>query len=308
VRYPVHNKGVALITAVLVTAIIVIAAVGMAAEQQLELRRTSNIIEGDRAYLFALGVESWAAQILTQDRQNSQIDYLGQDWATVLPPITVEGAVIIGHLEDAQGRFNLNDLVKAGKASPLDVERFRRLLSLVGANPNLSDAVVDWIDPDSEVTYPNGAEDEEYMSQTIPYRAANRMMISASELLLIKGFTAQAYQALAPYVIALPARTSINVNTADKVVLMALIPDISEGDLETLLTTRQNGAFANVSAFAQQKVLAGRNVEMQGLSVASDYFLLDALSRYGHGQVHIFSLLARKDNETRVIWRAQGTY
>ena len=169
-----RSKGVALITAVLITAAIAIAAVAMAAQQTLDTRRTANIIDGDRSYVFALGVESWAMQILMRDRRNNQTDNLHEDWALRLPPITVEGAVVTGHIEDMQGRFNLNNLVKDDKVSPLDMQRFQRLLTVLGFDPNLADAVVDWIDTDSDVTQPAGAEDPQYLRATVPYRAANR--------------------------------------------------------------------------------------------------------------------------------------
>jgi general secretion pathway protein K len=310
-RYSVSQtqRGVALITAVLITAVIAIAAVAMAAQQTLDVRRTANIIDSDRAYVFALGVESWAQQVLMRDRRNSQTDSLGEDWALHLPPITVEGAVVAGHIEDMQGRFNLNNLIdKNGKASSLDVQRFQQLLTVTGLDPSLSDAVVDWIDPDSDTTQPDGAEDAEYMRATVPYRAANRLFTSPSELMLVKGFTAENYQKLAPYVTALPVRTSINVNTAPKEVLMALANGITDSDAEQLMDARGDKGYTTLGDFLQQQVLAGRGIKQDGLSVASDYFLLDAATQFGDGQTHLFSIMARSPTGVETILRGQGAY
>lgn len=307
-RYSARQKseGVALITAVLITAVIAIAAVAMAAQQSLDVRRTANIIDGDRSYVFALGVESWAQQMLVRDRRANQIDSLGEDWALHLPPITVEGAVVTGHIEDMQGRFNLNNLIKDAKASSLDVQRFQRLLALAGLDPNLVDAVVDWIDPDADTTQPDGAEDAEYMRADVPYRAADRLFASPSELRLVKGFTADMALKLAPYVTVLPVRTAINVNTAPKEVLMALADGITEGDAQQLIDARGDKGFANIDAFLQHQALAGRGVNKEGLSVASDYFLLDADTQFGHGRTHLFSVMARDANGVRTIARGQG--
>lgn len=303
------TKGVALITAVLITAVIAIAAVAMAAQQTLDVRRTANIIDSDRSYVFALGVESWAQQMLLHDRRNSQIDYLGEDWALHLPPITVEGAVVTGHIEDIQGRFNLNNLIdNNGKASPLDMQRFKQLLTVTDLNPNLADAVVDWIDPDSDTTQPDGAEDEEYMRADIPYRAANRLFASPSELLLVKGFTSDNYKKLAPYITALPTRTTINVNTAPKEVLMALANGISDSDVQQLLDARSDKGFANLDAFMQHQALAARGLNRDGLSVASEYFLLDAATQFGRGQTHLYSVLARSPAGVNTILRGQGAF
>jgi general secretion pathway protein K len=303
-----RNQGVALITAVLITAAIAIAAVAMAAQQTLDVRRTANIINGDRSYVFALGVESWAMQILLRDRRANQTDNLHEDWALQLPPISVEGAVVTGHIEDMQGRFNLNNLVKDGKASPLDMQRFQRLLTILGLDPDLADAVVDWIDPDSDVTQPAGAEDPQYLRADVPYRAANRPFVSPSELLLVQGFSADVYQKIEPFVSALPVRTSINVNTASKEVIMALADNITDDDAQQLIDGRGDTGYASLAAFLENKALAGRGVKQDGLSVATDYFLLDAATKFDRAQTHLYSLLARSDSGVNVVYRGQGAF
>jgi general secretion pathway protein K len=303
-----RNRGVALITAVLITAAIAIASVAMAARQTLDLRRTANIINGDRSYVFALGVESWAMQILMRDRRDNSTDSLKEDWALQLPPIAVEGAVVTGHIEDMQGRFNLNNLIKDGKVSPLDMERFQRLLTIVGVDPGLADAVVDWIDPDSDVTQPGGAEDPQYLRADVPYRAANRPFASPSELLLVQGFTEEIYQKIGPFICALPVRTTINVNTTAKEVLMALADNISEDDAQQLIDGRGDKGYADLAAFLQHKALAGRGVKQEGLSVATDYFLLDAATTFDRARTHLYSLLARSNTAVNVVYRGQGAY
>lgn len=297
-----------MITAVLITATIAIAAVAMAARQTLDVRRTSNIINGDRSYVFALGVESWAMQILMRDKRDNRTDSLKEDWALRLPPISVEGAVVTGHIEDMQGRFNLNNLLKDNKVSPLDMQRFQRLLMIVGLDPALADAVVDWIDPDSDVTQPAGAEDPQYLRADIPYRAANRPFVSASELLLVQGFTAEAYKTLQPFVAALPVRTTINVNTAPKEVLMALADNINENDAQQLIDGRGDKGYDSLNVFVQHKVLAGRGVTEEGLSVATDFFLLDAATKFDRAQTHLYSLLARGNTGVNVVYRGQGAF
>ena len=303
-----HNQGVALITAVLITAAIAIAAVAMASQQTLDVRRTANIIDGDRSYVFALGVESWAMQILMRDRRDNQTDNLQEDWAQQLPPITVEGAVVTGHIEDMQGRFNLNNLMKEDKVSPLDMQRFQRLLTILGIDPGLADAVVDWIDPDGDVTQPAGAEDPQYLRADVPYRAANRPFVSPSELLLVQGFTAEVYRNIESYVCALPVRSSINVNTAPKELLMALADNITEEDAQQLIDGRGDKGYASVDVFVGDKALAGRGVQPEGLSVATDYFLLDAATKFDRAQTHLYSLLARSNSGINVVYRGQGAF
>ena len=81
-----RQRGVALITALLIVALATIAAVAMASRQQLDVRRTANILDGDQAFFYALGVESWARRILVRDQRDGQIDHPGEDWAQLSTP------------------------------------------------------------------------------------------------------------------------------------------------------------------------------------------------------------------------------
>ena len=144
--------------AMLITAVAAIAAAAMASRQHLDIRRSANLMANDQAYLFALGVESWATQVLARDAGGGQVDHLQEDWAVVLPPITVEGAVLTGHIEDMQGRYNLNNLVDKGTVSANDLQNFQRLLQALDIDPVLAQAVADWIDTDVQPEFPDGAE------------------------------------------------------------------------------------------------------------------------------------------------------
>ena len=131
--------------------------------------------------------------------------------------------IIGGHIEDLQGRFNLNSLVVAGKQEAKAVERFRRLLLALELDSDLALVVVDWLDADLEPGYPGGAEDDRYMSRERPYRSANGPMFSPSELLLLEGMDAEMYEKLRPHDVTLPSGIKLNVNNATASVLMSLV-------------------------------------------------------------------------------------
>lgn len=303
------QSGVALITALLVTAIVVVIAVSMASRQQLDIRRSANVLEGDQAYLFALGVESWALAVLAQDGRDNKSDNLGEAWATMLPPIDVEGGKVAGRLEDMQARFNLNSLVNGGTPSRSNMLRFERLLRALQLDPVLAQAVVDWIDPDSERISLDGAEDADYLLRTPPYRAANAPLASVSELRLIKGFTAEAVTRLAPFVAALPTHiVNININTARPEVLMVLADNLSKTDAEGMVRDRGLKGYPNIQQFTDSPMVKSRNIRQEGTSVSSDYFLLDAAAQYGRGQTQLYSLIERitTDGKVRVVMRGQG--
>lgn len=301
------QRGVALITVMLVVALATIAAVAMASRQQIDIRRTENTLNAGQAYHFALGAERWALQILTRDRRQGEIDHLGEDWAQELPPLPIEGGSIEGRIVDLQGLFNLNSLLAEGEAGRLAQERFQRLLVALEIQPELMQAVLDWIDPDLEPRFPGGAEDTYYLGLTPAYRAANQPMASPSELRQVQGVTPAVYERLAPYITALPTATSINVNTAPAGVLMSLADGIGFEEAQALVEARPENGFTSVDQFLALDVFAGQGVSAEGLGVASQYFLLSATARLDRLRVPILSVVQRgQTGRGMVLQRTEG--
>ena len=303
------QRGVALITAVLVVALATTAAVAMVSRQQVDIRRTGNLLEMEQALLYAQGAEDWAGQILKQDRVDGQGDHLGEDWATVLPPLPVEGGQISGMIEDMQGRFNLTNLLNNGEPSAADLTRFRNLLLALELDPDLSNALIDWMDADDQVRYPGGAEDGIYLNRERPYRSANRPMVSASELRLVEGFDEEAVSRLLPHVVSLPARSGLNINTAGATVLRCLSDRLGQQDAEQLVEQRGDEGWASIQDFLGEDALDGLEVQEAGLTKESDFFMVYATVLMGRARLNSFSLLQRNgQGETTTIMRAQGSY
>ena len=199
VSSPQGQRGVALMTAILIVALATILATQIGFDSALEQRRTGAILSLDQAYLIGLGAEAWAASYLKKDLDDgSKQDYPAERWATPIPPIPVEGGEVEGLVEDLQGRFNLNNLVTAeGAQNPEAMRQFRNLLSMLDLEAKWADVLADWLDPDTQPT-PDGAEDNVYTSQTPPYRAANGPITSVSELLALPDFGVDATRSSSP--------------------------------------------------------------------------------------------------------------
>ncbi|MCK5717333.1 MAG: type II secretion system minor pseudopilin GspK [Thiomargarita sp.] len=292
------NKGVALITALLIVALATITAVAITTRQQLDIHRTANIINGEQAYMYALGGEEWVKQILLDD--NNAIDSFQDNWAISMPALPITGGSIQGQVEDLQGRFNLNNLVDA---QPEDMAMFARLLQILELPPMSAQVVVDWIDADIEVYIPEGAEDNTYLPD---YRTANTFLSSPSEIRLLKGSDKKSYQKLLPYISTLPTRTKINVNTASLPVLAALAEGLKESELINIMSERNKKPFKSVQEFLIQDAFAGMQLNTQNLSISSDYFLFTAEVKIDRGHVHLKSILHRHNNKIRVLMRSQG--
>ena len=310
------QRGVALVTALLVVALATVAAVAMASRQQLDVRRTANLLQGDQAYVYAQAVEDWARVVLKRD-ENKQLDTLDDDWAQRLSPIVVPGGQVDGFIIDLQGRFNLNNLAKPDTTpenlndNP-DFLYFQNLLRALELDDQLALAVLDWVDADFDPRYPDGAEDDFYLSTDVPYRAANRQFQSISELRLVKGFDAAIWNKLAPYVCALPTTAvPLNINTAAAPLLQALSEELTQADAEQLVEERGTEGYKSVKEFLQSDVLAGpvgEQIVEGNLAVASQFFLARSEISVGTARARVFSVLQRADNGALTLARTQGTW
>jgi general secretion pathway protein K len=297
------QRGVALITALLVVALATIAAVAMATRQQLDIRRTASLLHGEQAYSYVLGAESWAQVVLARDLRESGIDTLEEDWSTQPPVSFVEGGSIFGRIIDLQGRFNLNSLVAGGVPDNDAIERFKRLLRVLELDEMLADPLVDWIDGDIDVRFPDGAEDETYLLLETSYRAGNQPLADISELRLVKGYSAEVIEQLRPFIVALPEPTAINVNTATAEVLSTLAEDLSLADAEALVDARGEEGFESVDSFLQDPTLDAKDVAAASLSVTSQWFLMVSEANIGDGRARLASLIQRSPSGVLVVRR-----
>ncbi len=302
------NQGVALITALLVVAIAATAAITLSAHQQLDIRRTANLIDGDQAWLYALGAEAWAEAILARDLKDNKFDSLEDTWAKTLPPIELPGGGMTGAIEDMQGRFNINNLLKGKKQDPTAATRFKNLLAVLELKQELYQAVVDWLDEDIEATPPDGAEDDYYVGLTPPYLAANRHLVNISELRLIKGFDQAVYERIAPFISALPVPTAINVNTAPPEILASLSPGISLSSAKKLVEERSEKPFKDLNDFSAHEAIKNLNpaFSKEDLSVNSSYFMLHTNVQIANARANLDSLIHRGDRgQLQVLQRGQ---
>ncbi len=196
-----------------------------------------------------------------------------------------------------------------GKAGlePAQIKALQRLLENLELKPALALAIADWIDPDPDPQFPDGAEDSDYAVLNPPYLAANRPFLDVSELRLIKDLEPEAYDKLAPVVCALPSGTPLNVNTAQGPVLAALgEKELKPADLERTLKERPAEGYKTVDEFLNAAKLTVEAPIKALLSVDSQYFLLRVEARVGDGRAMLYSTLYRDENGVRVLRRGFG--
>lgn len=299
------QSGVALITALLIVALATIIAVNMSSRQQLDIRRTGNLLNHEQAYLYLLGAEDWAKQILLQDQTDK--DSLDEIWAMQLPPLPVLGGTVQGQLYDLHRCFNVNNLIQTnGQVNEINQQYFERLLTLLDLPITLSQQLIDWIDKNQDISLPNGAEDNAYLALTPrAYRTANQLLFHRSELNFLLTIDAKTFAKLSPYVCALPTKTRININTAPLEMLLSLHENLKPNDIQAIIAQRQEQGFGSVQAFLQHEALVGVEIEESLLTVKSEYFNFIGKAEIGDGVAQISSVFQRKDEQIRTIFRGQ---
>ncbi len=261
-----RQSGTALITVLLIVSVITGLAVSLASDFQITVAKAEQRFVGAQIKQYFLGVESFAVFGLKRDAEENEkndkvvFDHLGEEWSTTTLSPPVDGGWLDFKLNDAQGRFNLNQL--GGRPSPYKplgnfTEQFtpqqRRFVRLLQTNPELNidpndakaitEAVIDWIDADDTPTGSGGAESGFYSGLDPAYRPANQPFTDVSELQLVKGVTPELFRYLQPLVVALPDDSGININTADIAIMRTLNEKTAEEPLsledgETLVANR----------------------------------------------------------------------
>ena len=303
-----RQRGVAILTAMLVVALATIIATNLFWRSTLDQRRTLAALAADQGLLFLQGAEAWAADILRDDLQSSgpDTDHLGETWAIELPPIPVEGGVISGRLIDLQGRFNLNNLIDPdGNTDPIAQQQFERLLGVLELDPSLAGVAADWVDLDAERGFPTGGEDDAYSGAELPYHTPNAAITSISELRALVGMDAETFLILAPHVAVLPSGTTINVNTATAPVLASLSDQLGLSQAESLVEERGGADFADYQSVFEGLV---EPEMLQRIDSVSSHFQLRGQVAIGTTQYTMYSVLQRDTSGVvRALFRSLGS-
>jgi general secretion pathway protein K len=280
--------------AILIVIIATTLAVNILHEETFTIRKSAHVLLMDRAGLYAFGLEDWARIYLREDREDSDIDSLDEYWATGIPGLPIEGGYLTGYLEDEQARFNINTLV----GSEVAVTRFKRLCDNLGVDDSFIPALMDWIDVDFDIRYPDGME-ENYET----YRVANREMADISELMLVAKVDQEIFEKLKPHITALPTPTTLNVNTMSVEIFESLGENL---DASQFIEEREDDPYDSVEDFIERLQLP---VDIEGLSADTHFFRTHGQVVQGEQVFNMTSLVYRDDKgQTVVINRTLGQF
>jgi general secretion pathway protein K len=181
----------------------------------------------------------------------------------------IDGGQLSASLRDLKGCFNVNILANVPDTSQNTANQqitnndkptpgqqiFSRLLQSIELNLDdqpdysaLAARLRDWIDDNQQPTGFEGREDEEYSGYLQPYRTADQLLVSTSELRTISGFEPELIEQIMPYLCAIPNHQdiTINVNTIDPEqpeLLASFYTNLSLDQARSILSARPANGF-----------------------------------------------------------------
>jgi general secretion pathway protein K len=307
-----HDRGAALLLALIIVALIATAAAGMVWQQT----RAVNVEAAERArsqgaWILNAALD-WARLILREDQrggqQNNQPhDTLGEPWAQPLAEARLSSflaadkdnnadsdleAFISGGIEDAQSRFNLRGLVDAeGKVVPAQVKALQALAAAAGAPSDSAELIAAAMA--RALAPPPAAGTDNGQAPLKPSQVSDLAWL---------GIDAATLERLAPFIELLPTPTPVNLNTAPREVLVAAADGLDLGAAQRIVQARAREGFKTL-AEAERLLASDFKFDPARASVSTSHFIVSGRLRLEDRVLEERSLLVRRDNRVDVLRR-----
>ncbi len=320
---PVHERGAALLTVLMLVAIIAVMAGAALEKLRLSTRLAGNAAAGEQARAYALAAETLATTRIgamleaSPKRVTLQGDWSGRPFGMPLPG----GGFATARVRDGGNCFNLNSLVSgrtgAYVTDPLMRPQFVRLMRLLDVPVQVAEQIAagtaDWIDSD-QAQQAMGAEDAAYLNRETPYRTADTLMSDPSEIRAVAGMTPQIYATLKPWICTLPIAQAapINVNTLlpeQAPILAMLFPDtMSIAGARQMILQRPPQGVGSTDVFFKSAALQGNaNADGErGTAIVSKWFTLQIDVTIGTTVLQEHALIDATTLPARLVSRQWG--
>jgi len=248
-----HQHGAAVLMALFVATLATLIVTALFYRQFVLLRTIENQQIVSQSRLLLRGALDWGRAILREDANRSSYDALSEPWAqplaeTRLDQLGETGSIaslasIAGSMEDAQGRYNLRNLIENGHIVDKELESLRRLAALLQLPTQTADLIADRM-LDAEA--PGSATDK---PNDKPGADAERMrplpLMLPRDISGVQGINPEAADRLAPYIVVLDEKTPVNANTAPPEVIAARVPDLTLAEARSLVAERERISYFN---------------------------------------------------------------
>ena len=261
-----RNKGVVLISILLIVLLLSAVAITFGNKYLVSLKR-AQYIEFQSLSLNAFrNVEAMSLNKIDKfSRFNSSNLTKENPLLTDEIYFEINGATIVGSIDDASNCFNINSLVRAGKEdyqeNKKSMNAFRELMYLAEVDNNVAeeiiDQIIDWIDKNS-IPRAYGLEDYYYSGPLHNPRefSGGRLLIDIEELKSIPSVRLVDWDIFKEFFCAYPFATNLklNINTLDKnniLLLTAFFPKIDIKDSEYIIENIPLNGFQDINTFLQ---------------------------------------------------------
>ena len=318
---PGRQRGVAVVTALLLTTLAISIVASLFWQQQVQVRSMENQRLQLQTKWIQRGALDWASVILRQPF-GGRIS-LEQIWATPLAETRLDqyierervqgenfNASLSGQVYDATARYNLSNLANGGIRSPVETEVLARLLTNLRLEARLARPIADFV----AAGQPLALDLDDMTGGARTPRTGNPMSIlRVDDLLAVQGVKPETVEALRPFVIVLPSDdTTVNVNTAPAEVLAAVLPGCSLAQANALVEQRKRSPWNDLAFFKSE--LQCEATQPQGeakINITSNYFLVQSRIRLDRAALDAESLVERGGNlvnrgSINVIWTRQN--
>jgi len=304
----------------LITALISASALSFIRMSHLEARVADNTYALAQADILAQGGLKAAMALLALDNKNYDANTEDEAW-TQFPRFAAAAASqfqsgsFTGKIESLSGRFNLNTLVnKTGQEDPGRRAQLERLFLELKLDSNQVEVLLDWLDPDEEQR-PGGAESVYYQSLAKPYPCQNGPLSTLGQLTRVRGFTSEAVygkggeeEPTLAMLATVYGDGLININTADRLVLMSLDQDLTDGLAREIIGHRESQPFEKLEQLLQIPGITPTlfNRILQYLTVKSSYFLVQIEGRHNQAVVKVTAVVRRGNQGLTLIYYKSG--
>lgn len=305
------QRGVALITVLLVMVIAIAAVTHAVTRNRLAISRTSAILANTQLAEFVQGAEAWAIIALEKDFEEDRnagnaSDNLAEAWAQRLAEFNPSNGKIRIQIKDLQSCFNVNNLTlrRAGGGTSESSEILKRLVRNLGGRMESALAIEDWVDP-GDTPLASDTEDTGYLGLELAHRTPDTLITDVSELSAVQGVEAEEWRLIDPQLCALPeVGTKVNVNTASQELLEAIFPS---ANVPGLITQRESG-----TPFTQMADLSGFGISGGGeVDFNSAYYVAHIAVQLGLEHRQYWESILKLDTRTgrvKVIQRQRREF
>jgi general secretion pathway protein K len=310
-----RQRGVAIVTALLLTTLAVTIVASLFWLQQVQVRSMENQRLQLQTRWILRGALDLSRLILNQDMIDSpNFTQLNGVCATPLEETRLDdyvererlqgesfNATLSGRMTDAESRYNLGNLASGKTVNKDQMAVFAKLLDNLRLDSSLAQGVATLVANSQSLT-PNPTQQQSSGSSDEPMS-----LVRVEDLLAVSGFTPSAIDQLRDYVIVLPSTsgaTALNVNTVPPELLSAMVPDLSLSDAAAMVNTRKTVYYRDVGSFKATQQMAGKSIAASVLwDVRSNYFLAYSQVKLDRASLETQSLLVRVGrNPTTVEW------